>query len=108
MIFTIFLGFLMSANAFSAYMMWRNGATHELFMEVLDQMYIAANTDAGAGRDWRWRTETYDKCSYTRVLWMFWLPLEPKYYWDNLDFLDHTKRQLIKEQTDAKNIATKA
>lgn len=55
---------------------YRNYKVREKLLENLSKVSEACKKDIHDGKDYRWRYEAFSKISYTKMIFIFWKPLD--------------------------------
>lgn len=86
--FIIFISISLSCVTLcSLYMFVRNIEVYDFLTTLINQVKAKSLEDVHNRKDYNWRFEKFREVSYQKVLFQFWKPLQPKYYWDDLTFL---------------------
>lgn len=73
-----------------AFGMWRNIRVFKYRGELLALLSAAAKDDAEKGKQWMWRYEYYDTCTYNEMMFKFWKPLSS--FYTNRTFIEKRKK----------------
>lgn len=75
---------------FCAYMLYRNHQTCQLYLEMADTIYKLGIEDINNGRKTKSeeRYEALNSVAYNKIANSFWLPVEAKYFYKDLWFLE--------------------